>query len=110
MLPASQPHRPKLQGHQQPSPLYQQQTRTLHSASSPQLSRPTSQIEAMPPFTTPIERTNHPLPMYNPALVHPVFFTDAWRKPPFPMPLSAGISPVAAGYVFGSAKSNMTKL
>ncbi|KAH9833611.1 hypothetical protein Tdes44962_MAKER08769 [Teratosphaeria destructans] len=64
----------------------------------------------MPPLTTPVERANYPLPMYNPALVHPVFFTDAWRKPPFPMPLNAGVSPVAAGYVFGNAKSNMTKL
>lgn len=50
-------------------------------------------MEAMPP---------HP-PLYNPALRHPVFFTESLRKPPFPLPFSSAhsfsFSPVAAGYV-----------
>jgi len=42
--------------------------------------------------------------MYNPAMVHPVFFTDGWRKPPFPLPFNAAFNPVAAGYAFANGQ------
>lgn len=57
-------------------------------------------MEAMPPSQIPI---NQPIPhqAFNPATVHPVFFSEAWRKSPFPLPGTGGFSPVATGYVFG---------
>jgi len=70
--------------------------------------RPWNQIEAMPSY--------YPS-FYNPAIRHPVFFTNQLRKPPFPIPkiASSGWSPVAAGYVEeikkGEGKgSHVTKL
>jgi len=54
-----------------------------------------------------------PPSMYNPAQTHPVFFTDCWRKPPFPVPFNNGFNPVATGYVFGDGRPRtgfMTKL
>ncbi|KAL9529061.1 hypothetical protein SMMN14_07385 [Sphaerulina musiva] len=101
MFPSMQPHRPQ-------NPLHhgnhQQQTRPVSD------SAPKNQIEAMPPNTTSTITTaststtppppHHPLPLFNPATTHPVFFMTHWRKPPFPLPLNPALSPVAAGYVF----------
>lgn len=46
-----------------------------------------------------------PPPQYDPATRHPVFFTAALRRPPFPLPEGAcrGVSPVAWGYVWEEA-------
>lgn len=95
------------------TPLSQQQTR----ASQTKTQSPANQIEAMPPSLTPSARQGiaaaAPSPMYNPATTHPVFFTQSWRRPPFPMPFNEGISPAATGYVFRDARNrsqSMTKL
>jgi hypothetical protein len=68
----------------------------------------------MPPHKVPGAPASSPaLPLYNPANVHPVFFTSGWRKPPFAVPANAAFSPVATGYVFGvdaARRSSMTKL
>ncbi|KAK0944143.1 hypothetical protein LTR29_004275 [Friedmanniomyces endolithicus] len=116
MLPSSQLLRPRPEAPKHRVPLYQQQTRISHSqpeAKAPART-PASQVEAMPPNGTPRAPTAGPnLASYNPALMHPVFFTDGWRKPPFPLPVNAAFSPVAAGYVFGNGRSradSMTKL
>ncbi|KAI7163062.1 hypothetical protein KC349_g1621 [Hortaea werneckii] len=109
---------PQQQHH--PSPLFQQQTRpstAYPSKATPSLDgSPTSQIEAMPPIKTqppPAIRPQQAMPLYNPAIVHPVFFSDGWHKPPFPLPFNAGWSPAAAGYAFNNrqrATNNTTKL
>jgi len=59
----------------------------------------TSTITTATTSTTP-PPPHHPLPLFNPATTHPVFFMTHWRKPPFPLPLNPALSPVAAGYVF----------
>lgn len=73
-------------------------------------------MEAMPPHQTPRHHaalTPNPQP-FNPAMVHPVFFSEAWRKAPFPVPGTGAFSPVATGYFFGgcvsSRKEPLTKL
>ncbi|KAK4544396.1 hypothetical protein LTR36_004287 [Oleoguttula mirabilis] len=106
MLPALQPSRPKVHSPHHQNPPYQQQTRTLQSQSAEQQTAgpPRNQIEAMPPSSTPPIKQQAAMPMYNPAVTHPVFFTETWRKPPFPLPFNAGFSPVAAGYAFGNNK------
>lgn len=43
------------------------------------------------------------LPLYNPAVIHPVFFSDSWHKPPFPLPFNTAWNPVTAGYAFSNA-------
>lgn len=135
MLPASQPSRPRVctsfqaeksyakQSQLHPpnhsNLLFQQQTRNTHAQAEEKAAsrKPKSQIEAMPPSNAsagvPAAAQQHALPMYNPAVVHPVFFTDCWRKAPFPLPFNAGFSPVAAGYAFGDGRQRaegMTKL
>ncbi|KAI7238629.1 hypothetical protein KC330_g2493 [Hortaea werneckii] len=123
MLSSQQPKRPTLQPQQQqhPNPLFQQQTRpstAYPSKATPSLDgSPKSQIEAMPPSKTqPLPPSIPPrqaMPLYNPAIVHPVFFSDGWHKPPFPLPFNAGWSPAAAGYAFNNrqrATNNTTKL
>lgn len=125
MLPTLQPNRPKLienqdaTGQTQTSPRnprFQQQIRHANQAQymiSPVVN-PKNQIEAMPPISTPksvsAKAPELALPSYNPAILHPVFFANSWRKPPFPLPLSTGFSPVATGYVFGDtrARANST--
>lgn len=67
----------------------------------------------MPPNKTPMGPVAVTQPMYNPAMMHPVFFTTGWRKPPFPMPSNSAFSPAATGYVFGNGRvrqNSMTKL
>ncbi|EME40632.1 hypothetical protein DOTSEDRAFT_136426, partial [Dothistroma septosporum NZE10] len=90
-----------------------QQVRNGHTeAQQTQLmTLPRNQLEAMPPNRT------HPMPslpmqpMYNPATTHPVFFMNNFRKPPFPLPLTAGLNPVATGYVFAKdGTATRTKL
>ncbi|RMZ17066.1 hypothetical protein D0860_00720 [Hortaea werneckii] len=124
MLSTQQPKRPTLQSQQQQqqhtNPLFQQQTRpstVLPSKTTPPSdSSPKSQIEAMPPNKTQSPSPTIPqqaMPLYNPAVVHPVFFSDGWHKPPFPLPFNAGWSPAAAGYAFNSRQrstNNTTKL
>ncbi|RMZ34366.1 hypothetical protein D0859_01492 [Hortaea werneckii] len=124
MLSTQQPKRPTLQPQQQQqqhtNPLFQQQTRpstVLPSKTTPPSdSSPKSQIEAMPPNKTQSPSPTIPqqaMPLYNPAVVHPVFFSDGWHKPPFPLPFNAGWSPAAAGYAFNSRQrstNNTTKL
>ncbi|KAI7537794.1 hypothetical protein KC331_g10731 [Hortaea werneckii] len=122
MLSTQQSKRPTLQPLQQqhPNPLFQQQTRlsTTHpSKATPSLDgSPKSQIEAMPPSKTQPPSSNRPqqaMPLYNPAIVHPVFFSNGWHKPPFPLPFNAGWSPAAAGYAFNNRQrstNNTTKL
>jgi hypothetical protein len=47
-----------------------------------------------------------PRDFYDSATRHPVFFTDALRKPPFPIPqmASQGWNPVASGYIMEQRK------
>ncbi|KAI7324902.1 hypothetical protein KC326_g896 [Hortaea werneckii] len=109
------------QQQQPPSPLFQQQIRpstAYPSTATPSLdASPKSQIEAMPPSKTqpspPSIPSRQAMPLYNPAIVHPVFFSDGWHKPPFPLPFNAGWSPAAAGYAFNNRQrgtNNTTKL
>ncbi|KAK6433827.1 hypothetical protein LTR95_009992 [Oleoguttula sp. CCFEE 5521] len=80
---------------------------------APRSSRPQTQMEAMPPNALPVRSSSIPTTtVYNPATMHPVFFTEAWRRPPFAVPGSAAFSPVATGYVFGdtNTRSTLTKL
>jgi hypothetical protein len=86
---------------QSQNPMHQQQTRTASTSSPPKILAPRNQMEAMPPSQIPINQSIPHQP-FNPATVHPVFFSEAWRKAPFPMPGTSGFSPVATGYVFGS--------
>ncbi|KEQ85346.1 hypothetical protein M438DRAFT_316815 [Aureobasidium pullulans EXF-150] len=82
-----------------------QQTRSV----SHDVSKPQSQIEAMPPQMSPASQPQS----YNPATCHPVFFSTSYHKPPFSLPLvpSSGFHPSATGYVFNSNKSTpLTKL
>ncbi|KAK5695071.1 hypothetical protein LTR17_024656 [Elasticomyces elasticus] len=112
MLTSLQPSRPKVQPPHRPDPLFQQQIRTSHTQAEDKV--PRNQIEAMPPNTSsPGTAAGPALTLYNPALVHPVFFSESWRKPPFPLPINASFNPVAAGYVFGNGRprsDSMTKL
>ncbi|KAK0780653.1 hypothetical protein LTR91_011330 [Friedmanniomyces endolithicus] len=119
MLPSSQLLRPRPEAPKHRVSLYQQQTRSSHSQPDAKATTrsPASQVEAMPPNGTPrapaAVGAGPNLTLYNPALMHPVFFTDCWRKPPFPLPVNAAFSPVAAGYVFGNGRpraDSMTKL
>lgn len=100
----------QLTGPNSQTPMHQQQTRSLNT------NQPRNQMEAMPPHQGP---ESHPLShpsgnTFNPATVHPVFFSQAWRKAPYPLPGTTGFSPVATGYVFGShvatRKESPTKL
>lgn len=80
-------------------------------------------MEAMPPFGHPSHQPIMTIPVaptYNAATCHPVFFSQALRKPPFPLPVvvgaAQGVNPVAFGYVaegarrVGSASGMGTKL
>ncbi|KAF2838706.1 hypothetical protein M501DRAFT_935448 [Patellaria atrata CBS 101060] len=62
--------------------------------------KPRSQVEEMPPFVLP-SHTLSPLQSYS-STRHPVFFTDSFRRPPFPLPpdASRGQSPIAHGYIY----------
>lgn len=98
------------------SPMNQQQIRPTSTYQSQDTLQPRNQMEAMPPHHSPRDQAafaSRPQSS-NPAMVHPVFFAEAWRKAPFPVPSSAGFSPVATGYVFGgsvaSRKEPLTKL
>ncbi|GAB7335678.1 hypothetical protein MBLNU13_g07989t1 [Cladosporium sp. NU13] len=110
MFSSLQPSRPKIAGPNSQRPINQQQTRPLHT------SQPRSQMEAMPPHRSPEldSSSSHAATPFNPAVVHPVFFSQAWRKAPYPLPGTTGFSPVATGYVFGGAaatrKEPSTKL
>jgi hypothetical protein len=90
--------------------MQQQQTRQLNTA------QPRNQMEAMPPHQSPDfnSPSSHIATPFNPAIVHPVFFAQAWRKAPYPLPGTTGFSPVATGYVFGGVaatrKEPSTKL
>lgn len=128
MLPTSQPSRPRVgmrfdEATSRPltinkprtqsllNPLYQQQIRAVATRSSSERaseSPPKSRIEAMSPSAkhTPAAaaaKKQAPQPVYNPAFVHPVFFTSNWRKPPFTLPINPSFSPVATGYIFGKS-------
>ncbi|KAF2672321.1 hypothetical protein BT63DRAFT_452825 [Microthyrium microscopicum] len=109
MLPALQPHRPKISPKVVPNP----QTRELHSQSAPQSQpmAPKNQIEAMPPYgsnMTPPPMPQIQRPYYNSAHIHPVFFTRSLLRPPFPLPPGAAMStfanPAAFGYVAESGQ------
>ncbi|KAG9519474.1 hypothetical protein KCV07_g4840, partial [Aureobasidium melanogenum] len=98
MFPALQPSRPKYPSSQTPQRPDFQQTRSVSHA----MSKPMSQIEAMPP-----NMSNPPQASpYNPATCHPVFFSASFHKPPFSIPLvpSSGFHPSATGYIFNSNK------
>lgn len=92
------------------NPMHQQQTRSLTA------NQPRNQMEAMPPNQSPGLHTSpqSTATPFNPAIVHPVFFSQAWRKAPYPLPGTTGFSPVATGYVFGAPtatrKEPLTKL
>ncbi|QIW98891.1 hypothetical protein AMS68_004409 [Peltaster fructicola] len=103
MFSSLQPSRPKarlIHDTTARKPLHQHQIRSIKS--------PRTQIEAMPPHQAPVQSPALPLPQFNPATMHPVFFTEHWRKPPFQMPMASGFSPVATGYVFGDNKRRNT--
>ncbi|EKG20975.1 hypothetical protein MPH_01700 [Macrophomina phaseolina MS6] len=102
----------------------------------PPQSQPRSQIEAMPPYVASSHSIAPPQsfappsgPLLQPRLSstplsqhydisvrHPVFFSPALRKPPFPLPHAAseGVNPVAHGYVVengaNAAREMKTKL
>ncbi|KAF2719084.1 hypothetical protein K431DRAFT_229400 [Polychaeton citri CBS 116435] len=116
MISSMQPSRPKVANQRINNPQNQHQIR---SSSTPSLSsnatstitaRPQSQVEAMPQSGSPQttrQLINPSLP-WNPASMHPVFFSENWRKSPFPMPAGAtGFSPVATGYVFGRSRQSI---
>jgi hypothetical protein len=93
----------QLTGPNSQSPMHQQQTRSMNANNQPR-----NQMEAMPPHQSP-ELHSSPNPAgtaLNPAVVHPVFFSQAWRKAPYPLPDTTGFSPVATGYVFGGAAAS----
>lgn len=101
----------QIQPNHPPNPLYQQQTRNLHvEPPAEQIASPRNQIEAMPPSKTmpePLKIQPPPImqPMYNPAVMHPVFMGN-FRKAPFPLPLNGSLNPVATGYVFARDRVN----
>jgi len=119
MLPALQPSRPKIPQQDHRSSYLHQQTRSLQYPSITPTSpsnaptsvslqkKPRNQIEAMSPFSTPLQplQTRNPSALasraYDSAVRHPVFFTNQLRKPPFPLSQNAahGVNPVAFGYV-----------
>ena len=101
LIPTSNTYIEQVSNQQTPNPMHQQQTRTVSTSSPSKNLAPRNQMEAMPPSQIPINQTV-PHQAFNPATVHPVFFSEAWRKAPFPMPGTGGFSPVATGYVFGS--------
>jgi hypothetical protein len=101
LTPKTNTHIEQVSNPQTPNPMHQQQTRTASTSSPPKILAPRNQMEAMPPSQIPINQSI-PHQTFNPATVHPVFFSEAWRKAPFPMPGTSGFSPVATGYVFGS--------
>jgi len=90
--------------------MQQQQTRQLNTL------QPRNQMEDMPPHQSPDfnPSSGHTTTPFNPAIVHPVFFAQAWRKAPYQLPGTTAFSPVATGYVFGGAaatrKEPSTKL
>lgn len=96
----------QLAGPNSPNPMHKQQTRSSST------NQPRNQMEAMPPNQSPNNHSS--TATFNPATVHPVFFAQAWRKAPFPLPGATGFSPVATGYVFGGTgvtrKEPSTKL
>jgi hypothetical protein len=102
LMPKSNTNIEQVSNPQTPNPMHQQQTRTASTSSPPKILAPRNQMEAMPPSQIPGINQSLPHQPFNPATVHPVFFSEAWRKAPFPMPGTAGFSPVATGYVFGS--------
>ncbi|CAO2654891.1 Nn.00g116240.m01.CDS01 [Neocucurbitaria sp. VM-36] len=123
MLPGLQPSRPKPP--QQPAlPTYaHEQRRIVHEASRPastanpqppnttiSLSRPRSQVEAMPPFGPAQTPATFFTPLYDSAIRHPVFFTQNLKKPPFPIPqnTSQGWNPVASGYIMEQKRAEAT--
>ncbi|KAF2485850.1 hypothetical protein BDY17DRAFT_322659 [Neohortaea acidophila] len=108
MFPSLQPSRPRAPAPQSLNPLCQEQIRYTQSTQQ----QPINQIQAMPPHKT-LPATADLPPVYNAAIMHPVFFSDAWRRPPFPMPANHSFSPAATGYVFGERRArtqSMTKL
>ncbi|KIW01976.1 uncharacterized protein PV09_06811 [Verruconis gallopava] len=102
MIQALQPHRPQVVQNPRPisNPLSATQRRHTGNITPPPTShdhKPKSQIEAMPPALT-LRTAFQP---FDPAKCHPVFFTPALRKPPFPMiGFNNGlVNPVAFGYI-----------
>ena len=97
-----------------PDPMFQQQIRHPHTEQSTVdlVTAPRNQLEAMPPSKAPLKPVGPPIPMvYNPATTHPVFFTNNFHRPPFPLPMDAGLSPAATGYVFAKEQlGSRTKL
>ncbi|EMC91956.1 hypothetical protein BAUCODRAFT_312059 [Baudoinia panamericana UAMH 10762] len=117
MFPSHQPTRPKLPTPPTQNPRFQQQSRSSSSdlGTKPESIGPRNQLEAMPPskVPAPIAQVPSGSAVYNPAIVHPVFFSSSWRKSPFPLPTTAAFSPAAVGYVFGDRRprgQSMTKL
>jgi hypothetical protein len=98
----------RAQQHPPPTPLFQQQIRISSSQATPR-----SQIEAMPPMLLQ-QPPFVAYPAFDPAKCHPVFFTPALRKPPFPLfgPGHSMVNPVAFGYVAenGARKEGAAKL
>ena len=82
------------------------------------ISHPRSQIEALPPVALATPRVPPygmamipPPQLYNPSMLHPVFFTERLRKPPFQIPVGAADvlggrggpatrNPCAEGYIY----------
>ncbi|KXT03196.1 hypothetical protein AC578_4748 [Pseudocercospora eumusae] len=112
MISSLQPSRPQAHSQRPQHPRYQQHTRSTHTK-FPQpalVTSPRNQIEAMPPSKT-VPEPPRMMPVYNPATMHPAFFSGNWRKQPFPLPINPSLSPATLGYVFprpGSASG--TKL
>ncbi|KAK4617771.1 hypothetical protein CLAFUW4_12163 [Fulvia fulva] len=113
MFHTLQPARPQVQQSQPQNAHYQHQIRHNPTEAQPAqlMTAPRSQTEAMPPTRTPPMPSVPLQPVYNPATTHPVFFMNSFRKPPFPLPLDAGLNPVATGYVFArDGMATKTKL
>jgi hypothetical protein len=91
----------------------QQPTRPIALTVTPAISvRPRTQIEALPPYhpltysqksiavaRSPMQVLPTRMPAFDPAVRHPVFFTDRLRKPPAGVGAGHYVSPVAMGYV-----------
>ena len=61
--------------------------------------QPSSQMAAMPPDWMPLRAPPPPI-SYDSAHMHPVFFGHNWRRAPTGLKPTAGMSPVAEGYIW----------
>lgn len=111
MLPALQSHRPKVSPPNRDivsDPLHQQQTRQGQYSALHQ--PPRSQVEALSPFAHLVpsqslvqsDLQSFSTGKYDPAVRHPVFFTERLQKAGTSSPdvVTNGLSPVAEGYAW----------